>query len=376
VEKNSWPKRTFGIAAFLLLAAFPGFAADNSPDTTAQFLAGLAAPAARVDAAVSDNPWAIHALELSREWKRTDEQLSAIANWAPDALGTAYREDSAMFYMFSGPDFLYAHAFFPNARTYILCGTEPIGAIPDLDKIAPEALPSVLAELRKSLQSVLDWSFFITKDMKTDLAQPQLGGTIPLLYVFLARAGCTIDSVTPVTVDRTGALSEDGKGETSGVRIEFTSSSSSRQTLYYFCSDLSDDGIKANPGFLRFCEQQGKGVALLKAASYLLHQADFSRVREFLLERSDTILQDDSGVPLRFFEGPNWTVRYCGQYAGPIRVFEKDWQPDLAKEFRRNATAPLPFGFGYQWQPSRSGVMIVRRREAELGQIPVDASSG
>lgn len=161
MEKNSWPKRTLGIGAFFLLAASHGFAADNSPDTTAQFLAGFVAPAARVDAPVSDNPWAIHASELSREWKHTDEQLSAIANWAPDALGTAYREDSTMFYMFSGPDFLYAHAFFPNARTYILCGTEPVGAIPHLDKIAPEALPGVLAELRKSLQSVLDWSFFI-----------------------------------------------------------------------------------------------------------------------------------------------------------------------------------------------------------------------
>ena len=361
MEKNSWPKRVLGIAAFFLLSAFHASAADNSPDTTAQFLAGLAAPAARLDAPVSDNPWTIHSSELSREWKHTDEQLSAIANWAPDALGTAYWEASTMFYMFSGPDFLYAHAFFPNARTYILCGTEPAGAIPDLNKIAPPTLPGVLAELRRSLESVLNWSFFITKDMRTELAHPELGGTLPLLYIFLARTGCTIDSVAPVTVDKTGAVSEGGKGETSGVRIEFTSSSSFRQTLYYFCSDLSDDGIKSNPGFLRFCEQQGKGVALLKAASYLLHQVDFSRVREFLLERSDTILQDDSGVPLRFFEGPNWTVRYYGKYTGPIRVFEKHWQPDLAEEFRRNASAPLPFGFGYQWQLSRSGLMIATR---------------
>ena len=35
-----------------------------------------------------------------------------------------------MFYMFSGPDFLYANAFFPNASTYILCGIEPVGPVP------------------------------------------------------------------------------------------------------------------------------------------------------------------------------------------------------------------------------------------------------
>ena len=37
-----------------------------------------------------------------------------------------------MLYMFSGPDFLYATSFFPNAATYVLAGLEPVGQIPDL----------------------------------------------------------------------------------------------------------------------------------------------------------------------------------------------------------------------------------------------------
>jgi hypothetical protein len=44
-----------------------------------------------------------------------------------------------MFYMFSGPDFLYAQTFFPNADTYILCGIEPIGAIPTHESPARSA---------------------------------------------------------------------------------------------------------------------------------------------------------------------------------------------------------------------------------------------
>ena len=251
-------------------------------------------------------------------------------------------------------------------------------------------MPVELANIRKSLESVLSWSFFITKDMKTDLTHTQLSGTLPLLYVFLARTGCTIDSVTPVTVDRDGRVSEDDKGEhaqsgtarvdggaarvagasggnasdqTPGTRIVFTSSSGSPQTLYYFCSDLSDDGIKAKPGFLRFCEEQSQGVSLLKAASYLMHETGFSRVREFLLGHSELILQDDSGIALRFLQG--WDIRYCGQYTGPIEVFKKYWQSDLADEYARNASAPLPFSFGYQWQPNRSDLMIVTRPEDE-----------
>lgn len=315
-----------------------------------------------------ENPWLTHSVGLDRAWKRTEQQqLSSIATWAPQFLGAAYQSNGTMFYMFSGPDFLYAHAFFPNARTYIFCGNEPVGPPPDLDKVPPAVLPVALANIRKSLESALNWSFFITKDMKTDLTRPELSGTVPLLYVFLARTGCTIESVTPVAIDRDGNVNEGEKGQTPGIRIVFTRGPSS-QTLYYFCSDLSDDGVKVTPGLLRFCEKQGEGVSFLKAASYLMHETGFSRVRDFLLRNSRLIVQDDSGIPMRFLAQQNWNVRYCGRYTGPIEIFKKYWQPDLADDYARQISAPLPFGFGYQWQPDRSDVMIATPPAREISR--------
>ena len=38
--------------------------------------------------------------------------------------------------MFSGPDFLYATSFFPNASTYVLAGLEPTGDIPQLTNLS------------------------------------------------------------------------------------------------------------------------------------------------------------------------------------------------------------------------------------------------
>jgi hypothetical protein len=360
--------QTFG---FILAASTRVLlASDQSPDITAKFLAGMAAPAINVDTRAEQNPWLIHAYELDRAWQRIEQrQLPAIAQWAPDYLGSVYRDTGTVFYMFSGPDFLYAHAFFANARTYILCGTEAVGAVPDLDTIPPQELGATLTNLRTSLEPLLNWSFFITKNMKLDLTRTRLSGTLPILYVFLARTGCTISSVTAVTIDQDGNVLEDGKGETSGVRLSITSASGLPQTLYYFCTDLSDDGIKARPGFLRFCEGQGRGVSLLKAASYLMHESGFSRVREFLLNQSDVIVQDDSGIPLRFFDDQNWTIRYCGHYVGPIKVFRQYWQPDLATAYGRVFPAPLPFSFGYQWQPNRSDLMIAARLETKNIQV-------
>src|SRR5205807_463329 len=75
-----------------------------------------------------------------------------------------------LFYMFSGPDFLYASAFFPNASTYVLSGLEPTGRIPDVLKLRGSALSAALGHLKVSLRQMLSHSYFITSEMGTHLA--------------------------------------------------------------------------------------------------------------------------------------------------------------------------------------------------------------
>lgn len=350
-------------AALLALAAI-AHAADPVADATAKYLAGLPVRGTALESASFDPAWATHATEFDRAWAKLEQrQLAKIRAWGPQFLGDSYSSRDPLFYLFSGPDFLYANAFFPNASTYLLCGIEPVGALPDIAAIPRDVLPSALANLRKSLDSVLNWSFFITKNMKVDLTQKQLNGTLPVLYVFLARAGCRIDSAELVALDRSGGFTAPGKGATPGVKIVFSGPSRRQQTLYYFASDLGNWGIKANPGFINFCTQQGRGSSLLKAASYLLHEEGFSQARNFLLGQSNVILQDDSGIPHRFLADRRWQLRYCGRYAGPIDLFKQYPQADLANAFAVSSPAPLDFGFGYQWVPSRSSLIIAGRRK-------------
>jgi len=42
--------------------------------------------------------------------------------------------------------------------------------------------------------------------MKSDLRAGQIGGTLPILYVFLARSGKTIKSATPIALDPEGQV--------------------------------------------------------------------------------------------------------------------------------------------------------------------------
>ena len=342
-----------------LILCRSAFAADNVADATAKFLAGLPVRDTPLESYVNVPGWTTHATDLDQAWKQLDQrQLARIRAWAPQALGAAYQDTAPMYYMFSGPDFLYANAFFPNANTYILCGVEPVGPIPDVTQVPRPALGSALANLRKSLDNVLSFSFFITKNMKVDLRQQQLSGTLPILYVFLARAGCTINTVDLVYLDKSGAFVPPGKGTTPGVKIVFTGPAAPSQTLYYFTTDLANWALKVNPNFGKFCEQQGMGLTLLKAASYLMHSENFSQVRGYLLAHSKIILQDDSGIPYRYFARNKWDIHFHGRYVGPISRFLKHGQLDLARDNASAAPSPLPFSFGYQWQPSRSSLMV------------------
>ena len=177
-----------------------------SVNDTARFLAGLPVSEGSPLAALTQDPaWQQHASFFDQAWAKLDaRQFAGIRNWEANYLPDATQPLPVVFYMFSGPDFLYAHQFFPNASTYILAGTEPIGPLPDVLRFAGPALEPVLQNLQKSLNSVLSFSFFITKDMKTDLQREELKGTLPIFYVFLARAGKTITDITFVTLDKSG----------------------------------------------------------------------------------------------------------------------------------------------------------------------------
>jgi hypothetical protein len=326
-----------------MLLAVSAFAQPPTLDDTAKFLGGLPVTGP-LESLTQSEAWRNHANTLDEAWfKKEYHQLTPIRTWMGANANEYYNSSNTMYYMFGGPDFLYAHAFFPNANTYILAGLEPVGQVPDLSRLNPEVLGGELSALRASMHTILQTHYFITKDMRADLGR--VGGTLPILYVFLARRGCTVLDTTYI------------KSPAEGVKITFVHRGP-KQTLYYFKTDLS--GGKS--AFLSWCAAQGPGQSLLKAASYLMHSEGFGGVRNFLLEHSRVIVQDDSGIPLRSFT-KGWTVNCYGRYVPHAEMFGKYRQPDLAAIYDRNPPpTELGFAFGYHWQPDRGLLMMATRK--------------
>jgi hypothetical protein len=357
------PVKAAAAAAFMLLAAaLPARAIDAvTADDTARFLAGMAPSAGSPLTALTRDPaWQRHARFFDNAFGQLEQhQLSKIRAWADSNLAAPR---PTMFYMFSGPDFLYANAFYSKATTYVLSALEPVGSVPDLTRLAPGSIGAGLYDVERSLGSILSFSFFITKQMKTDLRAGQLSGTLPILYVFLARSGKTIRDVSLVALDERGeayfANENAGRNVTRGVRIVFAGSDHVERTLYYFSTDLSNSGVRSS-GFLKFCQTLAPGNSLIKSASYLLHAGNFATVRDFLLANSAAIIQDDSGIPLSDYDLKKWRFFPFGRYAGPISEFPGKYQPAYAELFRRSQ--PMDFGIGYRWRSYESNLLLALR---------------
>jgi hypothetical protein len=328
----------------------------SSETDTARYLAGMPVsegsplvPLTRVAR------WQGHSRAMDVAFSTLEQrQLSNIRTWRAAYLAPFSQVSRTCLYFFSGPDFLYADAFFPDCTSYILVGLEPVEMIPDLRSVPEILLENTLANMEVTLNTVINFSFFKTKDMREDLQRTQLKGVLPILFVFLARSGKEISAVDYISPSKGGAR---------GVKVSFVDPATGGQkVLYYFSQDLSDDGLKKNQALLRFCDQLAPTNSLLKAASYLMHGNGFNIARNYLLQASALILQDDSGIPVRYFPAERWTFRLFGSYTGPINLFKNFYQPELRQAYQSSLPKPLTFGFGYQWNRHNSTLILATRR--------------
>lgn len=361
------------IFALILISLPTARAADAPhPNDTARYLAGLAlADGSPLGKLTGEGAWKRHSATLNQAWKRIEtNQLSKIRAWSDKHVSSNRK---LMLYTFSGPDYLYANAFFPNAETYILSALEPVGPYPNVLRLRRGSRAAALQNLRASMQSVLSYSFFKTKSMKVDLRQASLAGALPVLYVFIARSGNTIEDVQLVSLNPDGTVTpRDGKtprGSDRGAKIVFKGPDGKTRTLYYFSTDLSNTGLKRS-GFTKFVSSFGPADSLIKSASYLLHYGNFTSARKYLLENSTVIIQDPSGIPLKHFPRKGWDFKPFGTYRGPIPLFANQYQPQLKRLFSKGRPQKIDWGIGYRWRKHETSVLYAINKDKIAKPVP------
>lgn len=351
-----------------VLAMSAATAGEATADDTARYLAGLKPSDGSVlEPFTKERGWISHSRALGKAWAGVDKnQLVPIKAWVEKYIT---KSPKFMLYTFSGPDFLYANAFYPDASTYVLSALEPVGPIPDITKLSRGHRSGGLQNLRVSMQAILNYSFFITKKMKTQL-RGKFKGTLPVLYVFLARSGKSIETAELIALDKDGNVSpREGKapkGEVRGAKITFTDGGGEKKTLYYFSTDISNGGLKKT-GFLEFCKKFGAAGSLIKSASYLPHSGNFTTIRDFVLSQSEVLVQDDSGIPVRFLAKDKWKLMPFGRYLGPISIFPNRYQRDARRLFAKPVEKKMTFGIGYRWRRHETNVLLATKKDGVAG---------
>jgi hypothetical protein len=345
---------------------------DQRATAIAQLLGGIVpAPGDPViDRIAASDAWLKHREIMTVEWKKVRTRLETMEKWRDAEIRVKDAHRRTLLYPFSGPDFINAWALFPNHARYMFFGLENPGTLPELEKLGPAEIDGLLRDVRNALDEIIQRNYFITSYMGKELVSPYFRGTVPIMSMMMALDGLHIVKIErfdlfpeltkayedPKAAKRPGKLMR-------GARMTFTVPNSGRtHELYYFSLDATDRALQFYPELIDWLVRDRPVSALLKSASYLLHDNQFAKTREMVINAADILVQDDTGVPLRFLRQTNWQVRVFGKYHRPIKPMEYGYQRELEVLFKEQAgDKPLPFPFGYHWRGEQSGLILATR---------------
>ncbi len=302
------------------------------------------------------------------QWAQARGRLGKMEAWRAREIRIAGAAKKTLLYPFSGPDFLNAYTLFPDHARYIFFSLERPSSLPDMESVTSAQFAKLLIDVRSAFHDIFERNYFITSYMTKQLTTPWVRGTVPVMATMMALLNRRIVRIEPIDLfpELTKAYdSPDSKRPRlllRGARIDFAHPAQpGGQQLYYYSLDAADRALEYYPDFVPWLSQFKPATVLIKSASYLLHDGQFTKVRSMLLETADLVVQDDTGIPYRFLNRSPWQVKLFGKYHKPIRPMEYAYQKDLEAAYQEEPEHPeLPFPFGYHWRGKQSALILAR----------------
>ncbi|MEJ5363333.1 MAG: hypothetical protein WHV26_14840 [Spirochaetota bacterium] len=349
------------------LSPFAATSIDNKIIEATQFLAGKPLPPSSTLFQITlDKRYTAYVDEMKKSWERLQQKnLDAIHIWRNTNLPKKYNK--TIFYPFSGPDILNAIAFFPDGDEYIMFGLEPCGNIPEPHTVSKERIFSGLWGLRASLNEILNMNFFKTIDMQKEVSTNEFNSMISIIMWFLGQLDYEVINARKIWIDDNSLITTmppvmKQNKYISGAEIFFKDNTGYIKRVRYFQINVIDNSLSYYTNFIPHLESYKRYTTIIKSASYLMHNDNkFTKIRDLTLQHSDIILQDDSGVALKFFSPYQWKLTFFGVYTKPVPLFAHRYQPELKEKFDTMSKGPLPFSYGYNSGIGNSNLMLAER---------------
>jgi hypothetical protein len=179
---------------------------------------------------------------------------------------------------------------------------------------------------------------------------------LPDILWAISRTNHEVLSLKYKRIDENGLSVDADTAETkpSAVEISIRDKTSKKvKKITYLSCDISDKGFKAKPNNFAFLSNTipSNCNSFVKSASYLLHYDSFKQIRDFILNKSKFLVQDDTGIPYKHFNSEIWTAELFGSYVLPVKDFSENlFQNDLLSAYKSEKyKGPLKFSLGYHW---------------------------
>jgi hypothetical protein len=297
-----------------------------------------------------------------------DSMIMPLRTWLNEEKIVEKTDTGTLFYPFSGPDFLYANEFYPYCTDYIMLGLEKLGTVANPDSLTEKLQKQYFTGIQKSLRYLNMAGYFVTQHMGSDFSRFTLDGVVHMIMYFMAKTDHQIIAVEYIELNKDGTykLVEHKKSKETviGLKIRFCDDQQTEEkSLYYFSIDASDENLETTTELNSFVRSFDNMHSYFKAASYILANPNFNIIRKIVTDKSKKIIQDDTGVPYRYFEDEVFDVKLYGVYSRTLDELKWGYQTDLKKALADNGDhTPLPFKISYNGRFGE-GVMIYAKRK-------------
>jgi hypothetical protein len=318
----------------------------QAPGISASALLAGQTPISGVPPGLNSAAWPAYSRAVRANWEQYRSQIGEpMQTWASQEI-PAFKE--TVFYPFSGPDFSTVSQLFSKTKRYILVAMQAAERPVNLAELKPEAAQQTLEVLTGAWENYGRDGFFVTEYLDKYLNRNKVRiGASTFLSTFFQLKGLSVRGVVPIQINAQGQIEELEPQQANWRSVRFRLDRAGEMVLVdYLRIDLSDKGLAANEGHLRFVEAASAHPVLLKAASHLPQNKTFSTIARTLTTHSPFIIQDETGIRYdQLRERFNLTL--FGKLERTHSAFGA-YQRDLVKAFsENNHIKPLSFRVGY-----------------------------
>jgi hypothetical protein len=320
-----------------------------------------------------------YAKSIQINWQKIEsDYLTRVRPFQREHLPEIRKGNTSM-YPFSGADFVNLYAFFPDSDYYTMIALEPPGKITDPNTLTADQLRLGLNSLQNTMQQMAEQNYFTRRKMRSEFANPYFSGVSALLIIFMTRFGLFIDHWEKVELNDQGKLVlantttnvnsiQNPSERIEGIRIYFhkPEDKSSRE-LAFVKLKLNENSSEENTIQGKFFAQPQGYNLILKSAEYILQLPKYERFNQSILARTQSIVQDDSGIPYRALNKSEWNVELFGFYSGRAKLQNTPNvadQNDLKQDYQSSVPVlPFNYGYGVLRGKNKSNLMILTRKK-------------